>query len=263
MDIALWHTLASQLSQTGSRITFCGMGTPLLHPQLEEIAAISSEFNLRYGLTIQAPALTDENLHRIALLRPAFIEVSFPTLDPAVFSTIFPGEDLQMSITGVRRLIEARNSAREITITAVVTAAEKMTETEIKNYWNTFTLNCRVFKCHSRGGNLKDVEMLNSEPMSRSRCGLFATHSFVTWEGMLLACCHDLTGATAIADLNKTSVIEAGMKKLQIANAALPWEICRNCDEPAADRSIPDRNYPDSAKAKSRYLRNLSGKRDK
>ncbi|HNX74626.1 MAG TPA: radical SAM protein [Candidatus Rifleibacterium sp.] len=252
----LFASLARQLAAAGSRLTFCGMGNPLLHPALEEIAAICHEHGLYYGLTVQAPALDLHGLAQIALLRPAFIEISFPTTDPALFSKIYPGQSMQDAIEGLHNLARQRNGTRGMVINAVTVATEAASHVEISRFWQTEGFECRIQLCHSRGGNLLNTELVNAVARPVNSCGLFATHAFITWQGHLLACCHDLSGITQVADLTEITVTEAATRKLAILEHGMPFSICRNCDEPAASRPIPDRPFPESAKARSRFLKN-------
>ena len=252
----LFASLAGQLAAVGSRLTFCGMGNPLLHPAPEEIAAICHEHKLYYGLTVQAPALDPHGLAQIALLKPAFIEISFPTTDAQLFSKIYPGQSMQNSMNGLHNLVRQRNGTRGMVINAVTVAAEQSSHADIISYWQAEGFECRTQFCHSRGGNLMNPELVNAVARPVNACGLFATHAFITWQGHLLACCHDLTGLTQIADLTEMSISEAASRKMAILEQGMPFSICRNCDEPAASRPIPDRPFPASGKARSRFLKN-------
>ncbi len=255
MAVAFFAKLAPQLAEFGSRITFCGMGNPLLHADLAEFGALCSEYRLNYGLTIQAPALTAANVDKILQFRPAFIEVSLPTIDPALFAKIYPEQKLENSMAGLHNLVSRRGSKRGISINSVVVAADSIPVEKTLEFWQNEGFNCRILPCHSRGGNLQRADLLKSSARRVERCGLFATHSFITWDARLLACCHDLSGATEIADLSAIPIKEAAATKRQMLLNGLNFAICNNCDEPAALRPIPSRNFPESAKAKSRFLK--------
>ncbi len=257
IDTDLFARIAGQLALNGSRVTFCGMGNPLLHPNLADISMICREAGLYYGLTIQAPALSESGLRKIELLRPAFIEVSFPSLDPALFSNLYPGEKIENSLAGLHNLVKLRDGTRGLVVNVIKVAGETMPDPEIVAGWHAMGFECRLQMCHSRGGNLIDKSLVNTESRQIAKCGLFAAHSFITWQGKLLACCHDLTGETMIADLSELSVAAAAQKKAGVFSQGMPYSICKACDEPAARRVIPDRPFPASPKARSRYLKNL------
>ncbi|PKL48952.1 MAG: hypothetical protein CVV42_08125 [Candidatus Riflebacteria bacterium HGW-Riflebacteria-2] len=255
IDTQLLHSIMRQLAEIGSRVTFCGMGNPLLHPQWAEICTICHASGVKYGLTIQAPALIEANISKICELRPAFIEVSFPSIDSGHFARIYPGENLASSLNSLNRLVAARGSARGIIITAVRTTDDPTEPAETLAFWQQKGLLVRIQQCHSRGGNLHG--QTTTEARRITSCGLFATHSFITWQGLLLACCHDLAGATAVADLRQLSLDQAAAAKIEILQKPMPWPICANCDEPAAIRPLPDRPFPATEKARSRYLKRL------
>ncbi|MBU1108145.1 MAG: radical SAM protein, partial [Candidatus Riflebacteria bacterium] len=189
IDPGLFAQIMRQLAQQGSRVTLCGMGNPLLHPHWHEIAAICRESGLKYGLTIQAPALDQQNIAKIEELAPFFIEISFPTIDQEHFSRIYPDQDLTSSLNGLQNLITARGSTRGISIISIRTADEPLAPEKTADFWSERKLSFRQHLCHSRGGNLEEGALTTARTIEK--CGLFATHSFITWQGRLLACCHD------------------------------------------------------------------------
>lgn len=254
MESGLFAEIIRQLAEIGSRVTFCGMGNPLLHPDLAEFGAICRRSGIRYGLTIQAPALDRNGIEKINALAPSFVEISVPTLDPALFSRLYPGQILQDALTGLHNLAEARGSTRGISITAVRTAWETMSSEEISEFWAGRGLNCRQMPCHSRGGHI-DRKLTTAVAAGIDRCGLFATHAFITWQGELLACCHDLGGITRIADLADITIMEAAARKVQILEGTMPFPLCASCDEQAARRPLPERDFPESEKARARFLK--------
>lgn len=252
--MALLEKIVVQLAQIGSRITFCGMGTPLLHPQFTEIMNFCRSLpGLNFGLTIQAPALDEAGRELLHQARPGFIEISLPTFDPDLFAQIYPGCELEQSLDNIARLTEVQPYLRGISIIAVRTAAEPKSNEEITAFWAERKLHCRITTCHSRGGNASFQTL--ARPVSRSSCGLFAAHAFITWQGMLLSCCHDLGGDTCIADLSCCTISEAGRRKLEILQQGLPYAICQNCDEPAAGRALPETSFPEKPAARRKFLR--------
>lgn len=255
MNLQLLDRILAQAAAVGSRITFCGMGNPLLHPQFFEAGRLCRRHGVNYGLTIQVPALNDETLRLITDFEPYFIELSCSGIDQQSFERIYPRGNLNSGLHNIEKLITLRGSSRGVTVVSVVDGGQTHTKREVEDFWNSRGLNCRVFNCHSRGGNLVDKALATTCPAKITRCGLFATHSFVTWQGKLLVCCHDLRGECEIADLNQILLEEAGKKKQQILNNDMPWQICSTCDEPAARRPLPDRPFPESEKARQRYLK--------
>ena len=257
LETAVFATIAPQLAELGSRVTFCGMGNPLLHPDLNGIATICQAAGLHYGLTIQAPALTDAGLQKLAVLQPAFVEISFPTLSQDLFPRLYPDQNIEDSLAGLHNLVRMRNGNRGLVINVIKVAGETMADAEITTRWKELGFECRLQQCHSRGGNLIAPELINSTPRPVEKCGLFSTHSFITWQGRLLACCHDLRAETQIADLTCIRVNAAARQKMDILATGMPFALCGSCDEPAAGRPVPDRPFPASPKARSRYLKNL------
>ncbi len=256
IDKLLAKKIIRQLAAIKSRITFCGMGNPLLHPHFIEIMDYCREFaGFNFGVTIQAPALSAENRSKILRAAPGFVEISFPTIDPQLFSQLYAGESTENCLNQVEKLLQERSSVRGLCIVAVRTAAEKYSDAEIIDFWQKHDLACRILSCHTRGGNLKRQDMAISIARKQSNCGLFASHSFISCDGKLLACCHDLSGETEIADLNECNIEEAALKKLVMLEANMPFTLCKSCDEPQANRRLPDRPFPESTSARKRFMK--------
>lgn len=113
--------------------------------------------------------------------------------------------------------------------------------------------------CHSRGGNLRvpgvyDPKYLETES---GKCGLFHFHTFVTWEGDVLACCHDLTGDTQIGNLVNDDVYVIAERKRKIMCDYVSFPLCRKCDEPLRHRFPPRDLPPSSRKERNRFFRTL------
>ncbi|GAB4272581.1 MAG: hypothetical protein Kow0029_11340 [Candidatus Rifleibacteriota bacterium] len=259
IDVVFAKKLIAELGEIGSRITFCGMGDPLLHPELGEIAKYCRSINgLSFGITVQASSLDAENRKRLVEARPGFIEISFPTTDKNLFSELIPGSDYKVCLDNIVRLIEEKGDCRGISIIAVSTGKETISSQKTIEFWADMGLHCRVSSCHSRGGNFNKATLLTAEAQKREFCGLFALHAFISWEGKLLACCHDLSGATAIADLKSDAIQNTGYRKVSILNKKMPFKICSGCDEPAANRVVPERPFPESAGARRRVLKAIT-----
>jgi hypothetical protein len=263
INLKLADHIITQLSKINSRVTFCGMGNPLLHQQFVEISGLCRDKRMNFGLTIQSPALIETNQKKIFEAAPGFIEISFPTIDKNLFLQLYPGENFSKNLDQLKVFLQKRGSARGVTIIAIETDLEKVSCQDTINFWQSLGVNCRIQVCHSRGGNLTDLTLTKKKSALKIadkadrifNCGLFAAHSFIDWQGKLLACCHDLSGSTEISDLAIDTIEEAGKKKLKLLKSPLPFKICENCDEPAALRPLPERNYPNSASARKRYMK--------
>ena len=70
-------------------------------------------------------------------------------------------------------------------------------------FWKEQDIRADMNACHGRGGNLKDLDIyeLKTSGLDSGRCGLFQFHTFVTWEAEVIACCHNIIGATRIGNM--------------------------------------------------------------
>jgi hypothetical protein len=111
--------------------------------------------------------------------------------------------------------------------------------------------------CHGRGGNLaaSDLYVPRDRGLPSGRCGLFAFHTFVTWQGDVLACCHDLTGETRLGNLPEEGVQEIGNRKAETIKVGRMFELCGRCDEPLRHCAVPVGPRPTNRKARRRFFR--------
>ena len=85
---------------------------------------------------------------------------------------------------------------------------------------------------HNRGGFLRAPR----HQRVRSDCWIYRHTLFVTWEGRVLACCHDLTGRIAFGNLKYDSMLQIRREKAERIEQSLSGLLCRRCDFPLADR---------------------------
>ena len=116
--------------------------------------------------------------------------------------------------------------------------------------------------CHGRGGNLRvpGVYELQSFGLESGKCSLFQFHTFVTWEGEVLACCHDLTGATLIGSLANDDVSVIAERKRKVLKNSMPFRCAGNVTN-LKTVSIPSRFTAGRKKGKEQIFSSVREKR--
>ena len=119
--------------------------------------------------------------------------------------------------------------------------------------------SCNVTACHGRGGNLgeSDIYKHQSIGLESERCGLFQFHTFITWEGDVLACCHDLDGATSIGNLVNDDVTIIAERKREVLKNSMPFTVCQQCDEPLRRCPPTQDTIPKNRKERTRFFRSI------
>lgn len=257
MSIEALERIIGKLGWAGSRITFSGMGNPLLHPDWEEAVRIVHRQGLSSGLVLPAAGIDPATIGRLTGSPPSRLEISLPTCDPAAFPRLVPIGDFDTTMGMVRKLTENLRGRIPITFVAVRTGENPGEEIAAREFARSFGVLWRVAACHSRGRNLEAENLVTSASTTGARCGLFSFHSFITWEGNLLACCHDLDGSTVLGNLLRDDVKSLAMVKTGMVDGGMPFPLCSPCDEPGKAFPAASGAFPESGKDASRFLRRL------
>jgi hypothetical protein len=148
-------------------------------------------------------------------------------------------------------------------VTGLITEINSEELEKYVSFWKGLGVSSGMTACHGRGGNLmsSDIYEPKSFGLESGRCGLFQFHTFVTWEGEVLACCHDLTGATRIANLVYDDAFVIAKRKQRTLRDLMPFSVCGQCDEPLRQAPPPQGAPPEGRKERSSFFPfNQSGK---
>lgn len=241
-------------------ITFSGMGDPLLNRNWDYfiIAAKSKGYNV--GLNAHPASLKeDDNLKRLGAAKPNRFYLSFPGLDRASFEVINPSISFDEAVEMAEKTALVAKGSFGLTVSGISAGTDVSKEQEFKNMWRKKGIRAHVFKCHSRGGNLADTRFVTgskAQAETKSRpCSLFMFHTFIAWNGAILACCHDLDGSTKLNCLKNSNPQSLLAIKKKTASSPMPFRICSNCDEPLRYLSLPLDSKLDSITSRKELFR--------
>jgi hypothetical protein len=259
MDDELFQTVAGKLLQRSAQITLSGMGDPLSHPRWESFIGYFREQGGKAGLQVGCASLDQGTIERLVAAGPAFINLSLPSLSHEPLRRLLPGRQPGELIALGKRLAERCRGRIPLTVIGMGTALDDpTTNKEFIDFWKREGVAARVFPCHGRGGHFTDREILGKNRPGLNRpCGLLARHGFITWQGQLLACCHDLSGETAMGSLAGEAFEGIAERKAAATKRRPPFALCRRCDEPLRDLPLPDDDPPATARQRARYFRQL------
>jgi hypothetical protein len=157
-------------------------------------------------------------------------------------------------------LVDLSRGKVGLRITGIATEINSDEPEEYVSFWKERDVRADMTACHGRGGNLKDSIIYKPETsgLGSERCGLFQFHTFVTWEAEVLACCHDLTGATRIGNLINDGVSVIAERKQNLLKDSMPFPVCQQCDEPLRRYPPPQGLPPKGRKERIRFFRSIS-----
>jgi len=260
MDPKIFLGIAGVLGEKKALVSLSGMGDPLLHPHVFEFCRELRGRGADVRLLLNAGSLARcAVLQDLVLARPNSIVVSFPSARKEVFQRLCPGASFDHALAAARTLGRLSRGRVLIRVAGIRTRINTDEGEEFACFWKAEGVQAGMAECHGRGGNLaaSDLYAPRDPGLPLGRCGLFAFHSFVTWQGDVLACCHDLDGRTRLGNLLEDGAQEIGKRKVELLNAGRMFGLCRRCDEALRHCEVPAGPPPASRRARARFFRSL------
>jgi hypothetical protein len=255
-----FDAVARVLAEQKGLVSFSGMGDPLLHPGVFDFCRDLRRRGADVCLLVNAASLARyADPEGLVLARPNSILVSFQSSREGVFRRLCPGVSFGEALAVTRALIRLARGRVSIRVAGIRTRINADEGEDFTRFWKAEGVRARMEACHGRGGNLaaSDLYVTGDPGLPSGRCGLFAFHSFVTWQGDVLACCHDLAGETRLGSLLEEGAEEIGRRKAEILKAGRMFDLCGRCDEPLRLCETPAGPRPVGRQARGRFFRGL------
>ena len=263
MSECVFKAVSEKLIGEGSLITFSGMGDPLSHQNVFEWIYDIRDKGVDVGIVINPASLNKEISQKLVEFGPNSITLSFPSLRKSVFEKLCPKVSYDDAFKRTLELIDLARGNVGLSVTGIITGINTGEQEEYVSFWKERGVGSGMTVCHGRGGNLRvpGVYELQSFGLESRKCSLFQFHTFVTWEGEVLACCHDLTGATRIGSLANDDVSVIAERKRKVLKNSMPFPVCGQCDEPLRQCQFPQGLLPEGRKERNRFFSSVREKR--
>lgn len=239
MGVECFDALMNFLHGFNPILTLSGMGDPLLNEHWDYFIHLAKSRGYNIGLNVHPASLRSEEIqNRLMEAAPNRLYISFPGLARESFAYVNPTIGFDESVEIISRIAESAKGRFGIAVSAIKTGLDDSNVVQsFKAMWKDKGIRANIYDCHSRGGHLCDTGLVcTRSPGWHKRgsktCSLFLFHTFVAWDGSILACCHDLDGQTALGHLNSLTPHQLlGLKK-KLISGFMPYRLCKNCDEP-------------------------------
>ncbi len=245
MDPATAREVFRQLAGVDDiRITFAGIGDPLLHPEVsqilaEAIAAPIHAVHVQTDLLGIADRLIDEGI----LSEIDVLSVHLPGVTPQVYAAVMGVDESQLheSIEGIRRLAELRQACRRGTplIVPVFTKCGANLA-EMESWYDQWlrALGCAVIAAPGDlAGKIPDCAVADMSPPRRSACRRLSSRMTILADGAIVACEQDVWGRFPLGRVGTDSIqavwrdrIDA-MRSIHGRGLWNQFDRCRRCRE--------------------------------
>jgi hypothetical protein len=245
-------------------VTLSGMGDPLAHPAFDACIGRMRKAGLDVGVVIHPASIRDPGiLDRLLKAGPNQITLSFPSVRREVFERLCSSIRFERALDAARRLIREARGRCGVRASGLATRLNPDEGETYRAFWKGEGIGAWWLACHGRAGHLHapDIHQRKEEAWDADRgCSLLCFHGFVTWEGDMLACCHDLEGSTLLGNVMQSSLNDLLARRDEAARAGPPFSLCRACDEPLRDAPPPHGEPPADRKARRKFFRRLGGR---
>lgn len=258
MDPQTFVEIARAVGEQKSLVALSGMGDPLLHPHALDFCRELRGRGADVSVLVNAESLARyADPEDLVLAKPNSLLVSFPSSRIEAFRRLCPGVSFEEALAATRTLARLARGRVPVRVSGLRTGINTDEAGEFTRFWKAEGVQAGMADCHGRGGNLaaSDLYVPCDPGLPSGRCGLFAFHSFLTWQGDVLACCHDLAGGTRLGNLLEEGVQEIGNRKAEILRVGRMFELCGRCDEPLRHCAVPVGPRPTNRKARRRFFR--------
>jgi hypothetical protein len=245
-------------------VTLSGMGDPLAHPAFDVFMGRLRSAGLDVGAVVHPASIRDAGiLTRLLEAGPNQVTLSFPSVRREAFERLCPSISFDDALHAARRLITAAKGRCGVRVSGLATRLNPDEGETFKIFWKGEGIHAWWLACHGRGGHLHAPDIYRpgtGGPDPASGCSLLRYHGFVTWQGNMLACCHDLEGSTLLGNIMLSSLHDILSRRDEAARTGPAFSLCRACDEPLRSATPPHGILPEDRRARKKFFRRLMGR---
>lgn len=211
---------------------FSGIGEPLLHRDLPRFVAYVSPHARTY-LTTNGALLDEATIDGLLEAGLGSLTVSFNGDGPESYERIMARLDFAATEAAIRRLVDRARGRLLIQANVAVSNLTRPHLPGIKARLAELGIEHVFYSlCHSRGGSLRDEGICHYyPPPPTGRCDILVDNTFVAWNGLVLACCQDVTGSAVLGDLAVMSMQELAAIRARILEKGVDFAMCAQCDD--------------------------------
>lgn len=213
----------------GIGVGFSGMGEPLLNESVVTYLSVLKKKNIQVIIKTNGLLLTPTLLDKLIAAGVWHIQIS-------VHSGI--REEYEQRMTGAKydTLIEvlenvSRTANAPVSIYTINDINDPQNVESVKQLSEQYHVPFFSGEIHSRAGSLYKPENEAQLRSGEFECRIFPKIIFITWDGNILACSHDLEGKTNLGNLRDISFKELKLKKWDIIKSGNWFPICKDCDD--------------------------------
>jgi len=224
----------------------CGMGENLLRKALVlralENLQTSSEGRISTLLVTNGSKLTADLLEHEAFRKLDAIQVSFAGFEDS-YEGLY-GLKYERVIANVVNM--SRGLPRKLHLAAVDLDRFKPRREEFVEFWGSHGIEVTFRALHSRGGHVDDPEAYPGYFRPFEGCEVFDGIHFISSDGFVLSCCHDVESQHVVGDCNTSTLAEIIARKAELRRSGFRgFDICAKCTDFTLSRTGAGAGVPE------------------
>lgn len=209
-------------------IMFSGLGDSLLHPKLVTWVKRLTSRGHSTCLITNGVLLTPERQQSLISAGIAQFQISLHGLDEQTVSRIVHvGACPSRVHSNLEYLAQNKPEHLRVRINFVETKTNHHARLEVENFATQQGFEFFYRREHTRGGSLSGGRI----PHSHGDCGIFASVTFITCDGIVLPCVNDVSGIGAYGSVHELSWSDVLAWKKHTVKTGRWFSVCNNCDD--------------------------------
>ena len=257
ITMKIYKDFVTQISGEATYLMLYLQGEPFINPNLFEMIQFASMKNIYTCTSTNGHFLDEKNAIQTVLSGLDRIIISLDGTTQEVYQKYRMGGSLQLVLTGIRNLVEAKRNLKSKTPVIILQfIVFKHNQHQISDFIK-LGKKLKVDKKELKSAQIYDVNNSNDmltdidkysryrkdnkgyrlKRKLRNRCGRIFSTAAITHEGSLISCCYDKDGDFTMGNLNEKSFQELWKNRsfntfrTKVLNNRKGIDICRNCNE--------------------------------
>lgn len=211
--------IAELASMDDTRLTFSGVGDPLLSPIVFETMDAARRAGLAVHLETDLIGLSPENLACLAASGIDVLSFHLPALSAETYAAVMGRDGYAEVLENVRQLLLARRSlgsSLPIVVPIFTKCQANLGQMEAwYDQWLAAVGSAVIRGPSDCAGQIPPLAMADMSPSARRPCGRIASRVTILSDGRVVTCEEDVTGRQVMGQLGRQTLAEIWKKRFE------------------------------------------------
>lgn len=216
-------------------IMFSGMGEPFLFVDLLDAISVLSNEDRKIGITTNGQLLDKQKIIQLCDSKLKFLQISINHISSNKYKKITKRE-LKDLIEKILFLSSIKPDSLIVQLSFIAEFLSEDEKKQIINYCDDLKLRFFFKHIHNRGGYI--TTDIAKRITKESNCYLFSQFTFISSDGNVLSCCHDIQQKNILGNIYTNSfddIIRVKKEKIKSKNF---FRECSMCNDVGRDNIV-------------------------